>query len=708
MQRFSIGLGAFLFILLANIYSQDYIWPTDASEILTSSFAESRSGRFHAGIDVKTWGRTGYNIYAIRDGYISRIRVSPFGYGRALYLTLDTGEIVVYGHLEKFRDDIEAYVKQQQRARGNYEIQLYPKSTQFLVQQGDVLGLTGDSGVGYPHLHFEMRDAGSNPINPMNRGYKVFDDIAPAVTKILIQPLDALSLVNNDYRPQVFWPAYQGNGVYKLPHPVSVSGRIAIGVSSYDQMNGADHKFGTYQNELYINDRLVFQSQYDRFSYYENNQFDLDRDFRQRSWGRGYFYNLFRDFGNNLPFYAQSDLYYGVVDIKNGFSLFKNSLLAEDVVEIPPGVLPIEGERHTFKIVLKDYWGNTSTVYGTLVVNGKDMVLMEEDSSAKDTMASFYLDVFDPQPDDSTEVFFDIEPQFYDRHVRISIKPRQPLQHAPTVSGWLCSGASYQMPLIQKNWNTFIGAWPLSGCVQGPLPLKITGMNQKGDTLVQNSWIHFTTVPRGQTKRVRSDDGVCKLDFSTNSLFKDIFVRISALEAPNDDYERVLPFYKLEPSDVPLDKGATISFAFPKGDSLPAKLGIYAKFGDRLRFMGNKLNMYEGRISAHTSYLGTFTLVRDTKPPRVMYLSPANNSRFSNTTPTLRASFKDDLSGLGGESSREMRLNGKKVIAEYDPESLVLEYEPEEPLPSGKHTVELFLMDRSGNSTLVTHEFFIN
>ena len=179
MQRNFIGflLCFLLFNGFSGLNAQDYIWPTDASELLTSSFAESRSGRFHAGIDVKTWGRTGYKIFAIRDGYISRIRVSPFGYGRALYLTLDTGEIVVYGHMEKFRDDIEAYVKEQQKARNNYEIQLYPKSTQFPVKQGDVLGLTGDSGVGYPHLHFEMRDASSNPINPLNRGYKVFDTI---------------------------------------------------------------------------------------------------------------------------------------------------------------------------------------------------------------------------------------------------------------------------------------------------------------------------------------------------------------------------------------------------------------------------------------------------------------------------------------------------------------------------------------------------
>ncbi|UCE08247.1 MAG: M23 family peptidase, partial [bacterium] len=80
-------------------FAQDYLWPTDASQYLTSSFAEYRPGHFHAGIDIKTWGRIGHKVFAIRDGYIMRIGVSPFGYGKVLYQKLDTGVIAVYAHL---------------------------------------------------------------------------------------------------------------------------------------------------------------------------------------------------------------------------------------------------------------------------------------------------------------------------------------------------------------------------------------------------------------------------------------------------------------------------------------------------------------------------------------------------------------------------------------------------------------------------------
>src|SRR4030066_2179478 len=164
-------ISVVLFSIFQLSHSQAYLWPTDASNAMTSSFAEYRAGRFHAGIDIKTWGQTGFKIFAVRPGYVSRIRVSPYGYGRALYLTLDTGETVIYAHLQKFNPEIESFVKKEQEKRGKFSIQLFPIAAEFKYQQGDVLGYTGKTGIGYPHLHFEMRDKANNPYNPFLKGY---------------------------------------------------------------------------------------------------------------------------------------------------------------------------------------------------------------------------------------------------------------------------------------------------------------------------------------------------------------------------------------------------------------------------------------------------------------------------------------------------------------------------------------------------------
>ena len=59
---------------------EDYIWPTNASTIITSSFADYRRTHLHEGIDISTNNQKGYPVYAARDGYVSHIFISRRGY----------------------------------------------------------------------------------------------------------------------------------------------------------------------------------------------------------------------------------------------------------------------------------------------------------------------------------------------------------------------------------------------------------------------------------------------------------------------------------------------------------------------------------------------------------------------------------------------------------------------------------------------------
>jgi hypothetical protein len=260
---------------------------------------------------------------------------------------------------------------------------------------------------------------------------------------------------------------------------------------------------------------------------------------------------------------------------------------------------------------------------------------------------------------------------------------------------------------MSKASSSYVGAWPLSGCDQGPLPLTIQYITQAGDTLLQNEWIDFTTVPRGQSKSIYSQDGKCKVDFTANSLFKDFFVRTTIMDA-NTSYDTEGAMYRLYPFDVPFNKGATLSLVYPDSAAQPDKLAIYMKAGENMRFVGNKRDAQTNRISADINSFGTFTLVRDVDPPRILSMSPVAGTRTRDTTPHLRAVFKDDLSGIAGEANRTMKLDGQKVIAEFDPEKLVLFYTPDEPLQKGEHTLELFLRDRSGNVTTRQNIFYVD
>jgi len=166
----------FFFLTYNLLFSQHVVWPTDASQLMTSSFGEYREGHIHAGIDIKTWGKEGYRVFAIDRGSIFKVRVSPYGYGKAIYLLLDSGITVVYGHLSHFSEELERLIKIEQLKRGRFSLEKSFHLQELRVEQGDLIGYTGSTGIGAPHLHFEVRDLENRPYNPLFLGYKIKDN----------------------------------------------------------------------------------------------------------------------------------------------------------------------------------------------------------------------------------------------------------------------------------------------------------------------------------------------------------------------------------------------------------------------------------------------------------------------------------------------------------------------------------------------------
>jgi murein DD-endopeptidase MepM/ murein hydrolase activator NlpD len=133
--------------------------------LLSANFAEIRPDHFHTGFDLRTQEKTGFKVFAAADGYVSRIKVSAFGFGNAVYIMHPNGYMTVYGHLEHFSDSIAAYVKQSQYEKQSFEVDLFPDARKFPVKQGTLIAWSGNSGSsGGPHLHFEIRDASAKAI----------------------------------------------------------------------------------------------------------------------------------------------------------------------------------------------------------------------------------------------------------------------------------------------------------------------------------------------------------------------------------------------------------------------------------------------------------------------------------------------------------------------------------------------------------------
>ena len=159
--------AVFILILVSFVsYSQKkyppnyFQSPLDIPIVLAGTFGELRSNHFHAGIDIKTQGKEGLKVYAVAEGYVSRIKVQQYGYGKAIYVTHPNGYTSVFGHLNKFKKEIESFIQRIQYRKENYETgNIYPKKDQFIIKKGEVIAFSGDTGgSGAPHLHFEIRD----------------------------------------------------------------------------------------------------------------------------------------------------------------------------------------------------------------------------------------------------------------------------------------------------------------------------------------------------------------------------------------------------------------------------------------------------------------------------------------------------------------------------------------------------------------------
>ncbi len=166
-----------------NTRGQEITPPLDIPLKLSGTFGEFRATHFHAGLDIKTQGKEGFDVRAIKAGSLKRINVSISGYGKCLYIQHADGTTSVYAHLQKFAPKIEAYIKKYQYEKEQFTIQRYLKLNELTLEEGEIIGFSGNTGGSEgPHLHFEIRDTkSSNPLNPLQLGLAIEDSLRPVI-----------------------------------------------------------------------------------------------------------------------------------------------------------------------------------------------------------------------------------------------------------------------------------------------------------------------------------------------------------------------------------------------------------------------------------------------------------------------------------------------------------------------------------------------
>ena len=254
-----------------NQYPKDFFTlPLEIPMELSGNFGELRPNHFHAGFDFKTNQREGLNVHTAAEGYVSRIKISTVGYGKAIYITHPNGYTTVYGHLQKAIGAIQDKIEELQYSGKSYEIEAFFKPNELPIKKGQIIALSGNTGGSEgPHLHFEFRDNKTEKIiNPLFFGLDLKDTKKPIISSLLVYPIDASSTANESKIPVILNLSLQKDGTY-LSEKVVATGRIGFGINAVDWDDVSYNANGTFKTQLISNGTPIFGYEFDQMVFDE-------------------------------------------------------------------------------------------------------------------------------------------------------------------------------------------------------------------------------------------------------------------------------------------------------------------------------------------------------------------------------------------------------------------------------------------------------
>ena len=390
-----------------NKYPTNYFRsPLDISLHLSGTFGELRNNHFHAGVDIKTKRRTGFPVYATADGYVSRIKVAIWGYGKVIYISHPNGYTSVYAHLSKFGDGIQEYVKNIQYQKESYETgNIYPAENEITVKKGQVIAFTGRTG-GFvaPHLHYEIRDTKTEHIiNPLLFGLKIKDSIAPRINKLIAYPIGEGSRINRSVKKQSLAIKKDSLNNYRT-NRISASGSIGFGINVYDLLGKELNKNGVYSIEMKVNGKRHYYHDVETFSFAESKYINLLIDYPYFATYKNRIQKTFREKETKLSIYE--DLVKdGFVDVKEGFS-------------------------YKVEIIAKDFKGNRSSVKIPIIgVKSESILLQEKDT----TNYKILKNKFQKFTEGGVTVAFPKNTFYKDIFIDFSVNGKLATVHKPTI-----------------------------------------------------------------------------------------------------------------------------------------------------------------------------------------------------------------------------------------------------------------------------------
>jgi hypothetical protein len=304
-------------------------------------------------------------------------------------------------------------------------------------------------------------------------------------------------------------------------------------------------------------------------------------------------------------------------------------------------------------------------------------------------------------------ILLHVDRDFYPNYLRLLIRANQPLAGVPIVK-FSTGRKTLEVQCIPQQPYRYVASVPLAEIAGDSVVLEIAVESLFGEQETWKEWFANSEVRPGRDRSIFAPDAKMRVAFANDSVYWPIYGRITIDTTTRIPDQRVIgPIYRVEPQDVPLSNAAVVSLAYPDTVAQPQQLGVGYFDRDRWTFIDNNVNASTYTVSARVLSLENFALIRDNEPPVLRINSPRPGAITRQRSPLISVDVYDSTSGFKSEESIELLLDGKRLIAEYDPERRLVQYRPKQNLDTGLHKVSVIAEDRCGNVTRLEWEFTI-
>lgn len=745
-------LSVFCLVLFISAAAADratkndsYYWPLKLPKKLSSGFGDTRPGRFHMGIDLRTNAGEGYKVYAPEDGYVWRIKTSYRGYGKGLYVKGNSGRLYVFGHLQKYNWDIGTYLRNKQIENRRYYQDLYPKANELPVKKGQLIARTGQSGAGPPHLHFEIRDDRERPLNPLLfSGIYLGDKTPPEFEAVWLTYQDDHSLFNNGSREIQLVPGFnQKTKTYTVKDTVVVTGRFAVKTAIHDIIASGSFHLGPAIINLYIDGKLYHGIEYDCIDYSENPYSLLDRDLDPAKKEYKRVYNLFRKPGNKFSGYAENSIDNGYfADDKDGFHnivikavdnfsnysrlefviyyLHRSDLLeplnqakiSDSIITFPLAPSETRVNFDSLAIYSVGSEGADIRLYPVIEIDNNLMTITGDLKewqnyrlrAYKDGIAgcNYNFSLYDYTPN-GEKVIDTLITDITGEGLLFNAKSR--------ISGinWLIGeiindNIGDRLYFIKTGPEQFSAYYHPDESIENIRSIIIRGpVGFRPDT----QRVSVQMVRAGYERKLQLNAEIA-LSFEDDDLFHDGLLRVrdTFMVAPASGYFVHGPFI-LDPPDYAFADWADFQVS-GSGLSQPDKTGLYVyDEEDGWLWAGGDYDPNAALIHCPIGGGGIIAVIADTIAPKITNLNITEKRRIKISRPEIKFVLDEELSGIENDLNFDVTIDDEWIVPEFDPDLNLFVSKPHWRLHEGRHVLKINVTDRSGNKTSLIRKFYI-